>query len=85
MGGFRSFLILTAGVAIGGALVIAHRVSEETGKTVTESFADVPGEAQRIYADVKVRAEGAVGKARQAYEDKQSEIDSYLHGSGPVG
>jgi hypothetical protein len=84
MGAFRSFLILATGVAIGGALTIAHRVSEETGKTVSESFADVPAEAQRIYTDLRARAEEAAGKARQAYDQKQTEIDTYLHGGGPT-
>jgi hypothetical protein len=59
-------------------------VSEETGKSVTESFADVPGEAQRIFADVKSRAEEASTRARQTYEQKQAEMDGYLHGGGPV-
>jgi hypothetical protein len=85
MGAFRSFLILASGVAIGGALVIAHRVSEETGKSMSESFADVPGEARRMYAGVRERAQDAVSRGRQAYEQKQSDMDVYLHGGGPKG
>ncbi len=82
MGAFRSLLALSAGVAIGGALIIAHRVSEETGKGITESFAEVPGEAQRIFADVKSRAAQATTKARGAYEEKQAEMDAFLHSGG---
>jgi hypothetical protein len=84
MGAFRSFLILAGGVAIGGALVIAHRVSEETGKTMTESFSEVPSEARRIYADVRGRVDESVSRGRQAYEEKQAEMDAYLHGRKPA-
>ena len=84
MGAVRSFLILATGVALGGALMIAHRVSEETGKSVTDSFADVPGEAQRIYTDLRARAGEAAGRARDVYDQKQTEIDTFLHGAGPA-
>jgi hypothetical protein len=82
MGGLRSYLILLTGVAIGGALVIAHRVSQETGKSVSESFAEVPGEAQRIFEDLRFRASDAADRARQAYEQKQAEMSTYLSGGG---
>ena len=84
MAAFRSFLILAAGAAIGGALVIAHRISEESGTSMTEALSEVPGEAQRIYEDVKQRAEEAVNRARQTYEQKQVEMEAYLHGGGPA-
>jgi len=84
MGSLRSFLILTAGIAVGGALVIAHRISEETGTSMTEAFSEVPAEAQRIFDDVKQRAEEAVSRARGAYEQKQVEMEAYLHGGGPA-
>lgn len=84
MAGFRSLLILATGLAVGGALVLAHRVSQETGKSLPEAFAAVPGEAQRIFEDVKVRAEEAVDRARQAYDQKQAEMDAYLGGGGPA-
>jgi hypothetical protein len=82
MGGLRSFLILATGVAIGGALILAHRVSQETGKSLPESFAEVPGEAQRVFEDLKVRFEEAVDRGRHAYEQKQVEMDEYLSGGG---
>ena len=84
MAAFRSFLILAAGAAIGGALVIAHRISEESGTSMTEALSEVPGEAQRIFDDVKQKAEEAVGRARQTYEQKQVEMEAYLHGDGPA-
>lgn len=77
---FRSILILTAGAAIGAALLIAHRVSQETGKSMSESFADVPDEARRLFDEVKDRAENAVERGRQAYQQKQAEMDEYLGG-----
>lgn len=78
---FRSVLILAAGAAIGAALLIAHRISQETGKSLTESFADVPEEAKRLLDEVKDRAETAVERGRQAYQQKQAEMEDYLGGT----
>jgi hypothetical protein len=83
MGGFRSFLILATGVAIGGALVIAHRISQDSGKSLPEAFVDVPSEAQRIFDDLRVRATEAMDRAREAYDQKQTELDAHLSG-GPA-
>jgi len=74
----RSVLLLAAGAAIGAALLIAHRVSQETGKSMPEAFADVPSEAKRIFEEIKQRAEVAVERGRQAYQEKQSDIDQYM-------
>ncbi len=82
MGGLRSFLVLITGVAIGGALILAHRVSQETGKSLPESFAEVPGEAQRVFEDLRARVGEAVDRGRHAYEEKQVEMDTYLSGGG---
>jgi hypothetical protein len=84
MDGLRSFLILATGVAIGGALVIAHRVSVETGKSMPEAFADVPAEALRIFEELKGRGQEAVERAREAYDQKQAEMDAHLRGGGPA-
>jgi hypothetical protein len=78
MGMFRSLLILAAGAAIGGALLIAYRVSQETGKPLQEAFTDVPGEAQRIYSDLRTRATEAVERGREMYAAKQQEMTSEL-------
>jgi hypothetical protein len=80
MGGLRSFVVLVTGVAIGGALILAHRVSQETGKSLPESFAEVPGEAQRVFEDLRARVEEAVDRGREAYGQKQVEMDTYLSG-----
>jgi hypothetical protein len=78
MGSFRSFLILAAGAAIGGAALIAYRISQETGKPMQEAFADVPGEAQRIFADVKSRATTAIDRGREMYLQKQEEMSGQM-------
>jgi hypothetical protein len=71
MGTFRSLLILGAGVAIGGAALIAYRISQETGKPLQEAALDVPAEAQRLFADLKVRAGEAIERGREMYEERQ--------------
>jgi hypothetical protein len=78
MGLIRSSILVIVGAAIGGGLLLAHRVSQETGKSLTESFADVPAEAQRLFTDVRGRAEGAVSRGREAYQQKQAEMDDHL-------
>jgi hypothetical protein len=74
MGAFRSLVILAAGAAVGGAALIAYRVSQETGKPIQEALADVPAEAQRIFADVKARAGEAIERGRAIYEEKQQDM-----------
>jgi ElaB/YqjD/DUF883 family membrane-anchored ribosome-binding protein len=81
MGVFRSLLVLTVGAAIGGAVLLAYRVSQESGKSLMESWADVPGEAQRLFSDVRGRAEEALERGREAYQSKQTEIVEHLQGA----
>ena len=71
MGTFRSLVILGAGAAIGGAALIAYRISQETGKPLQEAIVDVPAEARRLFADVKVRAAEAMERGREMYEERQ--------------
>ena len=78
MGMFRSLFILLTGAAIGGALLIAYRISQETGKPLQEALADVPGEAQRLFADLKGRAREAVDHGRDMYLEKQQEMSDQL-------
>jgi len=78
MGTFRSLIVLAAGAAIGGAVLIAYRVAQETGKPLQEAFSDVPAEAQRLFADIKSRAAEAVDRGREMYVEKQQEIDQRL-------
>jgi len=78
MGTSRSLIVLAAGAAIGGAVLIAYRIAQETGKPLQEAFSDVPAEAQRIFADLKNRAAEAVEHGREMYQEKQQEIDEEL-------
>lgn len=80
MGSVRSLVILVAGAAIGGAALMAYRISQETGKPFQEAFSDVPAEAQRLFADVKARAAEAVDHGRSAYEEEQDDIRQRLEG-----
>lgn len=78
MGVFRSLFVLAAGVAIGGALLLAYRVSQETGKSLPEAFIDVPAEAQRLFVDLRARADKAIERGREAYHEKQTDIEEHL-------
>jgi outer membrane murein-binding lipoprotein Lpp len=78
MGAVRSLAILAVGAAIGGAALIAHRISQETGKPMPQALADVPAEVQRLYAEMKAKSEEAFEKGRAAYEEKQQELASQL-------
>ncbi len=78
MGVIRSSALVLAGAAAGGALLLAHRVSQETGKGLTESFADVPEEAQRVFTDLRGKAEEAINRGKEAYHEKQHETEERL-------
>jgi hypothetical protein len=78
MGTLRSLFVLAAGAAIGGAALIAYRISQETGKPFQEAFSDVPAEAQRLFADVKSRATEAIDRGRGMYLEKQEEMVEQL-------
>jgi hypothetical protein len=81
MGMFRSLCTLAAGVAIGWAFLLAYRVSQETGKSLPEAFSDVPAEVQRLFSDLKGRADRAVDRGREAYHEKEAEMDEHLRGA----
>lgn len=83
MGLIRSSILVAAGIAIGGGLLLAHRVSQESGKSLTEAFADVPGEAQKLVTDIRSRADEAVTKGREAYQQKQAEVEDLLKDTSP--
>ncbi len=78
MGTFRSLCILATGAALGGAALIAYRISQETGKPLQEAFADVPGEAQKLFTEIRGRAMEAVDRGRDMYVEKQEEIAEEL-------
>jgi hypothetical protein len=78
MGTVRSLAILAAGAAIGGVALIAYRISQETGKPMQEALAEVPGEIQRLAAEVKAKGTEALEKGRAVYEEKQKELADQL-------
>jgi hypothetical protein len=80
MGTLRSLFILAAGAALGGAALIAYRVSQETGRPFQEALSDVPTEAQRLFADLKIRATEAIDRGRGMYLEKQEEMLEQLQG-----
>jgi hypothetical protein len=80
MGAVRSLAILAAGAAIGGVALLAYRISQDTGKPMQEALADVPGEVQRLFADLKLKAGDALEKGRALYEEKQQELAEQLKG-----
>jgi len=81
MGVCRSLLVLTLGAAIGGAMLLAYRVSQESGKSFMEAWSDVPGEAERLFSDLRGRGEEALQRGREAYSSKQAEIAEHLQGA----
>jgi hypothetical protein len=80
MGTFRSLLILGAGVVIGGAALIAYRISQETGKPLQDALLDVPAEAGRVFTDLKSRAAEAVERGREIYEERQTAFEEPYEG-----
>ncbi|NLO27457.1 MAG: hypothetical protein GX113_04660 [Actinobacteria bacterium] len=84
MGSFRSLLILTAGAVLGGAALIAYRISEESGKPFQEALSDVPAEAQRMFADLRGRADDAMERGREMYMEKQEEMGERLQEDAPI-
>jgi hypothetical protein len=78
MGACRSLVVLAAGAAMGGALLLAYRVSQETGKSLPEALTHVPSEAQRLFADLRGRAHQAMDRGREAYHQKQTDIEEHL-------
>lgn len=78
----RSTLFVLAGILFGLFLLLAFRLSRETGKSLAASFSDVPGELQRLLTGLPARAEAALSAGRQAYDGKQAEIDEFLHAPG---
>jgi len=77
-------LILAAGAALGGAALIAYRISQESGKPFQEALSDVPAEAQRLFADLRGRADDAVERGREMFMEKQEEMEEQLREDAPV-
>lgn len=79
-----SFTRAVLAAFIGGVLaivfVLAWRASQETGKSIPASLADVPGEAQKAYSDVKSRATDAVNTGKETYQKTGAAIKGRFAG-----
>jgi len=64
--------------------LIAYRISQESGKPFQEALSDVPAEAQRLFADLRGRANDAVERGREMYMEKQQEMEEQLREDAPV-
>jgi hypothetical protein len=60
---------------LAGAVWLAYRSSQETQKSLPESFADVPTEAKKVYVEVRTRATDAVKQARGSMADGQAGLE----------
>lgn len=70
---WKAVLAAFIGGVLAGVFLLAYRVSQETQKSLPESFADVPAEAKRVYVDVKSKATDAVKKVRE--HGAEAEVD----------
>ena len=61
---------------LAGVVLLAYRSSQETQKSLPESFADVPAEAKKVYVEVRTRATEAVKQARGSMtEEEQAAVE----------
>ncbi len=69
----RIFVVLGAFImgVLAGAVWLAYRSSQETQKSLPESFADVPAEAKKVYVEVRTRATEAVKQARGSMTEEE--------------
>jgi hypothetical protein len=74
---WKAVLAAFVGGVLAGAFLLAYRVSQETQKSLPESFADVPSEAKRVYVDVKHKASDAVQRVRGGVGDADGEMGDW--------
>jgi hypothetical protein len=73
----KAVLAAFIGGVLAGVFLLAYRVSQETQKSLPESFADVPAEAKRVYVDVKSKATDAVKKVREHGTGGETELGDW--------
>jgi hypothetical protein len=73
----KAVLAAFIGGVLAGVFLLAYRVSQETQKSLPESFADVPAEAKRVYVDVKSKAADAVKKVREHGAEAETGLDDW--------
>ncbi len=72
---WKAVLAAFVGGVLAGFFLLAYRVSQETQKSLPESFGDVPGEAKRVYDEVVHKASDAVKRVREHGADDADEPD----------
>lgn len=71
-------LVALVGAAVASAGALAYRVSQETGRGITDSIKEVPAEAQRYWEEVRMRGQEAYEAGKTAAKEKQAEIEEQL-------
>jgi hypothetical protein len=74
---WKAVLAAFVGGVLAGVFLLAYRVSQETQKSLPESFADVPAEAKRVYVDVKAKATDAVKRVHLGANDTEAEMGDW--------
>ncbi|NLE75007.1 MAG: hypothetical protein GX604_10335 [Actinobacteria bacterium] len=78
---FRRSILILLGVAVGGAVYLAHKRAKETGRCFLEVCPEVPGDARRVMDQAVERIKEAVAAGREAAGEKQTEIQTLLNGN----
>jgi hypothetical protein len=73
----KAVLAAFIGGVLAGVFLLAYRVSQETQKSLPESFADVPAEAKRVYVDVKSKATDAIKHVREKGAEVEGEMGDW--------
>jgi hypothetical protein len=74
---WKAVLAAFVGGVLAGVFLLAYRVSQETQKSLPESFADVPAEAKRVYFDVKAKATDAVKRVREGGNEGEADMGDW--------
>jgi hypothetical protein len=74
---WKAVLAAFIGGVLAGVFLLAYRVSQETQKSLPESFADVPSEAKRVYEDVKAKATDAVKRVHGGAAETETEVGDW--------
>jgi hypothetical protein len=74
---WKAVLAAFVGGVLAGVFILAYRVSQETQKSLPESFADVPAEAKKVYVDVKAKATDAVKRVHGSAGDTEAEMGDW--------
>lgn len=76
----KVFLVLLVAAA-GGAVYVARRRAQESGRTILEVLPELPAEAQRLVDQGIERLKSAVELGRQAALERQREIQELIEGA----